>query len=652
MTELDKKMQMNDISTSINHMDRNTEFILDSIHAAVFILDTDGKICLLRGKLLQKLHLDPIDYIGKEFKLFFSDIPQIHEGIVKALSGYECKNEFMLKDHYLEVHYSPVTEEDNSITGIIGTATDITAIKKTEEALQKSEGRFRSLADNIPGAAYDYFYHQDGTRSQQYMGPGLEEIIGKTLDDDSGKMDIVFSRIHPDDIDKIRREGKIAEETDTTLDCEYRVLSDFGNYIWVRSIGRATPETDGSYHWQGVLIDVTRQKRIEEERQKLRERFLDAQKKESLSILAGGIAHDFNNLLVGILGNASLALTEISGNPSLQRTIQAIEQSAERAAELTRQILAYSGKGHFIVEEFNLSDLVLEMNQLLKATVSRKAILQLNTDSSLPLIKGDISQFRQILLNLAINSSEALDNHTGFIIIKTGRAFLKSNVLSKLILGETRKEGLFVYLEVEDNGSGMKAETINKIFDPFFSTKFTGRGLGLASVLGIVEGHKGAIKVKSSENVGTTIRIYFPTVHEYDEDVTETRTTEDMKPTIATILVADDEPSVLLLAKRSLEIAGFRVLTANDGAECIRIVNESQDSISAIILDMKMPKYDGKETFDYLLENKFDIPVIISSGISFDETQREFRDYPVFAFLQKPYRPVTLINTVHKTLEL
>ena len=257
-------------------------------------------------------------------------------------------------------------------------------------------------------------------------------------------------------------------------------------------------------------IDTTPIKRAEEDRRRLETRLQQAEKLESLGVLAGGIAHDFNNLLVGIMGHASLALIELPPNSPARSSIKNIELAAQRAAELTNRMLAYSGKGKFVIQRINLSELAKETMQLLATAISRKIEVRYEFSDSLPQIEGDPSQLRQVVMNLITNASDAIGEHSGTIVIRTGEVYVDREYLATTYLDDDLIEGSYAFLEVSDTGSGMDPDIQAKIFDPFFTTKFTGRGLGLAAVLGIVRGHRGAIKVESIPGRGTTFRVLFP----------------------------------------------------------------------------------------------------------------------------------------------
>jgi PAS domain S-box-containing protein len=301
----------------------------------------------------------------------------------------------------------------------------------------------------------------------------------------------------------------------------------------------------GELATQIVIRDITERKRMEQDRLTLERKLLETQKLESLGVLAGGIAHDFNNLLMGVLGNASLALLELPANSPADYSIRQIEIAAGRAADLTRQMLAYSGRGHFVVQPLDLNTLVEEMSHLLQIAISKSIMLQYHLGERLPPIEADAMQIRQVVMNLIVNAAEAIGDDVGTITLTTGIRHADHAELAAIYLAHDLPAGDYLYLEVDDTGSGMDADTLAKIFEPFFTTKFTGRGLGLAAVLGIVRGHHGALKVQSQPARGTTFTILLPTPTD------QRMTTDDVNSSVAsgrrsagaggTVLVVDDE---------------------------------------------------------------------------------------------------------------
>ena len=399
-----------------------------------------------------------------------------------------------------------------------------------------------------------------------------------------------------------------------------------------------------------IGIDVTDKHRQEEERQRLSTQLMYAQKLESLGVLAGGIAHDFNNLLVSMLGHASLALEDLPENSTAHESIGHIETAAMRAADLCKQMLAYSGKGRFVVQRLNLSELIEEMSHLLQVTLSKKIVLRLNLMKDLPAIEADSTQIRQVIMNLISNASEAAGEKSGFITITTGLLTVDREYLATTFLDDSLTEGRYTFLEISDTGAGMDEATRNRVFEPFFTTKAAGRGLGLAAVLGIVRGHKGAIKLYSEPMHGTTVKIMLPSISEPAEKVAERKTPASPVKT-GTILVVDDEEGVRTFAQRALQRQGFKVLVAKDGREGVDVYRLFQDEIVLVLLDMTMPNLNGEDAFREMRTIREDVRVILSSGYNEQEATNRFIGKRLAGFIQKPYRPTDLFELIDRILQ-
>jgi len=370
-------------------------------------------------------------------------------------------------------------------------------------------------------------------------------------------------------------------------------------------------------------------------------------------VLAGGIAHDFNNLLVAILGNADLALLDLSPVSPARPMIEDVKMAAIRASELTNQMLAYSGKGRFVVEALDLNELVEEMSHLLRVSISGKTVLNLHLADNLPAVQADASQMRQIVMNLITNAADAVGEKSGVVSISTGAMEASRDYLSETYVNENLPEGYYVYLEVSDTGCGMDEETRAKLFDPFFTTKFAGRGLGMAAVLGIVRAHSGAVKVYSERGKGSTLKVLLPCSEEAIEALGREGPTEqpgELGRCTGTVLVVEDEDTVRNVAKMMLERAGFDVLTAADGREGVELFREHADRVGAVLLDMTMPGLSGEETFRELRVIRRDVRVILCSGYNEQDVTSRFVGKRLAGFMQKPFELHALIAKVRDVL--
>jgi len=427
-------------------------------------------------------------------------------------------------------------------------------------------------------------------------------------------------------------------------------------FIGFDAVRNVRPWTEDEIQLLNVLAELLsnarERARDEEDRVQVERQLQHTQKLESLGLLAGGIAHDFNNILTTILGNADLALLEMSPVAPARANIEAIEKGAHRAADLCRQMLAYAGKGRFVIESFSLNDVIEEMSHLIRTTVSKRALVNIHLEPAIPHIRGDVSQIRQVILNLVMNASEAMGERSGTISISTGAATCSKAYLEETELGGELEEGLCVILEVTDTGHGMSAATQARIFDPFYTTKFTGRGLGLAAVLGIVRGHKGAMKVYSEPGRGSCFKVLWP-AHE-EKDATTCRApenhNEDHWRGSGTVLLVDDEESIRALGRKMLERLGFNVITAADGREGLDVFREQHANLACVILDLTMPKMSGEEALREMKLIRPDACIVLASGYSKDELSDRFAVRGVAGFIQKPYSTETLRNVLCRVL--
>ncbi len=423
-----------------------------------------------------------------------------------------------------------------------------------------------------------------------------------------------------------------------------------GEEVWVDWSLSAITAADGQPGGTvAVIHDVTERKRAEDEQRRLEMQIQHAQKLESLGVMAGGIAHDFNNLLMGVLGNAGLALVQLPMESPARASVEQIELAAQRAADLTRQMLAYSGKGQFEIRPVDLNSLVREMAHLLEVSISKKAVLNYDFEPGLPAIEGDATQIRQVVMNLITNASDALHDSEGVIHVSTGRCALERETLLAPFAEADLPDLEYLYVEVADTGSGMDEETLNRVFEPFFTTKFTGRGLGLAAALGIVRGHRGAISVDSMLGRGTTFRVLFPPSRKAT-GAAAAKATAELELGTGTILVVDDEETVLDVVERSLTQFGYQVLTAGDGQEGVEVFRAHAERIALVVLDMTMPRMDGVEACRAMRAERAEVPVLLSSGYSEQEALGRFRDTGVSGFLQKPYGPLELVEKIREVL--
>jgi signal transduction histidine kinase/CHASE3 domain sensor protein/CheY-like chemotaxis protein len=521
------------------------------------------------------------------------------------------------------------------LTGAHKINSDITERMRMEEELRKSEERLRTQVT----ASSDGVYRMNPDWSEMRQLRGRDFIA----DTDEANNNWLQKYIHPDDQPQVL--GAIGEaiRTRSIFELQHRVLRVDGSLGWTFS--RAIPLKDANgeiIEWLGAASDITESKHADA-------RLLQAQKLESLGVLAGGVAHDFNNLLCGVIGNASLAQEMLPpGNPAVA-LLESVVKSGEQAAHLTRQMLAYSGKGQFFLESLDLSALIPEMLGLVQPSLSKEIKLSFDLNPHLPTIRADRGQAQQVFMNLIINAGEAIGSHDGLISVRTcvedvNEAYIRLNPEASSL-----SPGKYVCLEVRDTGCGMDEATKARIFDPFFTTKFTGRGLGLAAVSGVVRGHEGSIAVSSEPGKGSCFTLLFPA----DERAASPPKVAARKDTFHrdVVLVVDDDQSVREVAKRALECQGYTVLLADSGLAAIDVFSRHGGEIAVVVLDLSMPNMGGVAALPELRRTRPEIRVLVSSGYAEAETMALFRGERVSGFIQKPYTANDLREKVRVCME-
>jgi len=514
----------------------------------------------------------------------------------------------------------------------------------------ESQLLFQAVLDNIPGRVFwkdlDCVYL--GCNRAFASDAGLDHpdlIIGKT------DYELAFSEqaelYRADDFAVMKSgEAKVGyEEPQTTPD---------GERIWLRTSKIPLRNVGGEIIGVlGTYEDITAHKNAEQEQRRLEARIQHAQKLESLGILAGGIAHDFNNLLVAVLGHADLALSDLPDTSPGQQHVEGIRTAAMRARELTNQMLAYSGKGRFVVRSLDLGEVVREMGNLLEAAIPKKVNIRYVTADDLPAVEVDVAQIRQVVMNLVTNAAEAIEagDGDGLVTLATGRQTLSEESIRTIFFEDGLRAGEYVFLEVHDDGCGMDKETCDRLFEPFFTTKFQGRGLGLAAVLGIVRGHGGTIKVYSELGSGTSFKVLLPVgsgVAPRDEK--EPTGSVSSKALQGTVLVVDDEELVRNVSAQMLMSMGLDVLTAVDGLDALEVFKANQDRIVLVLLDMTMPRMDGEETFRELSAMASDVRVVLTSGYNEQDATNRFVGKGLAGFIRKPFTLHDLKDLLGTTL--
>ncbi len=399
-----------------------------------------------------------------------------------------------------------------------------------------------------------------------------------------------------------------------------------------------------------VFRDVSERRQLQLEQKRLQNQLQAAQKLESLGVLAGTIAHDFNNHLLGILGNAGLALLALEDEHPARQCVAEIESVALKATELTKQMLAYSGAEKGDLAAVDLRDVIESVGYLLEASTSKKISISYKIDLDLPKVQADSVQLQQVLINLITNASEAIGGEVGEIAILSGTLHASDGDLRSTCFNDELPAGKYIYFEVSDTGSGMTDEAMSRVFDPLFSSKAKGRGLGMAAVLGIVRSYRGAIDLRSEVGKGTTVRILLPTNGLMGEEAEISEEDLEHWETGGTVLVVDDEAVVRAVATRTLERFGFVIRTAQDGQDAVNQFTKYKDEIVAVLLDMSMPRLGGEEVIAVIQKLKPSTPVILSSGYPKTKAMEKFAGLDPAAFIQKPYLASDLAKQLYLTL--
>ncbi len=524
-------------------------------------------------------------------------------------------------------------DENGNQIGMLGCHIDITEQKSAIESLQLMKFCVDHTADPVYWISREGRIQYVNHACCSQLGYSRDELLSMSI----WELDFVADYqpgLWEKHFEEIKRRGNIILET------RHRAKN-----------GREFPvEVNANYVKIGnrelnfaFARDISERKQAEEERRKLHAQLQHAQKLEGLGVMASGIAHDFNNLLTSMLGNASLARMQLQQKSPIEGYLDEIESAATNAAKLTGQMLAYSGKGRFVIQPLQLDVVVNQTMHLLNTIISKNVEICLNLEPAS--FEGDASQVQQIIMNLMTNASDAFQGQPGQIRVRTGIRTLDASSLYSPFVPDVLTAGEYAFVEVEDNGCGMSVETLAKIFDPFFSTKMTGRGLGLAAVLGIIRSHHGTIKVASELGRGTCFEVLFPSIkatklqspNEPDEPVASPK---------GTILIVDDEEFVRRFLGKCVQSAGFSVLTASDGGEGLDVFRQHTKEISLVILDLTMPRKNGLEVLKELRSQSVDLPVLMMSGYSEQDVSLQTSGVGACAFIQKPFSPNELISRI------
>jgi PAS domain S-box-containing protein len=522
---------------------------------------------------------------------------------------------------------------------------EITERKRAEDALLKNEAKQRAMIENI----VDVIAIIDQDAINIYMSPNIERWFGWKPEDVIGKA--TGKIIHPDDLKRAQNVfDRLYEEVNSAITAECRFLCKDGSYKWIEFTAvNLLHEPDIA----GVLLsfhDITERKYGEEERLRLEQQFHHAQKMESLGVLAGGIAHDFNNILTVILGHCYMAKSDYIPETEYKEVFLKIEAAGNRAADLCRQMLTYAGKTPLVQTRVNLRPLIDEVVKILQAAIKKHVSITLDLGCNVPEIKGDTGQIQQIIMNLIINAAEAIGDKNGTIRVVLSITVFEATQTGIDTFGTAILPGRYASIEVTDTGCGMDTETQVRIFEPFYTTKFTGRGLGMSAISGIIKSHEGILQLTSTPGVGTTFKIFFPVPKTSGDAETSSTTISLTEKTGGTILLVEDEETLRVMGKTMLDAMGFSAMTASNGSEALEIYRERGSEINVILLDLIMPVMGGIQAYHELRKISPAIPIIICSGYGVESVEDVIGNDPHAGFVHKPYKPDELRDVVVKMM--
>ncbi|MBU8871007.1 MAG: PAS domain-containing protein [Gemmatimonadales bacterium] len=549
-----------------------------------------------------------------------------------------------------------IMDSAGNVVRSMGIVHDITE----QHSVQKEQERFLStLLANIPGMVYRC--QNTPEWDMEYLSQGCFDLTGYHPAELMNSAKRTFnSLIHPEDVEQVWAVIQEALNKKTFFELAYRIRTADGKDRWLWERGRGIYSEQGELQaLEGFASDYTTIKNEQQSRLDLERKVMNNQKFESLGLMAGGIAHDFNNLLMIIMGNVELALHDLSPQSPTLQYLENIGAASRRAADLAQQMLAYSGKGKFVVSDICINTLLTEMTQMMEISISRTGNLELILTDDIPEFVGDITQIRQIAMNLVSNAAEAMEDRHGTIRVTSGAMWCNREYIDRtcathlMMYDEPISEGQYVYFEVSDTGSGMAQAILDRIFDPFFTTKFTGRGLGLAATLGIIRGHHGTLLLLSEPGQGTSFRVLFPTseLTGHTESASDPKFTDDALPRKGLVLLADDEEMLRDLGRSMLQHLGFSVITAADGMLAVQEFEKHVNEISLVMLDLTMPNMNGEEAFQKITAIRPGIKVILCTGFTENETNRGFKDDGFAGYLHKPFTFNALHEEIRKVLD-
>ena len=650
VSDITERKRLNDELKRLNDELKRQEMLLrlviDALPGAVLYVDRDYRYRFANRAFGEWLQRPPLDFEGQEIKDVLSDagFERVRERVDRALAGERVEFEDHIgyggSERKLHVNLLPDRGPDGVIRGVVALKQDVTEQKRSERALRDSEERFRRMVEIA--AEGIWIIGTAGTTS--FVNGRMTSILGYSKEEMLGRPGRDF--VDPEESDRARREFECYQKA-SSKPREYRFRHKDGSIVWLDiTVSPMVDDTGGCTGVLAMCTDVT-------ERKKDEQRLRQSQKLESLGILAGGVAHDFNNLLAGIMGYASLVLGTLEPGTRSHARLRAVISASERAAQLTRHLLTYAGKDQGKLQPLDLAAATRELLPLLNASIPKLVQLSLELDDNVPPVQADPAQLQQVMMNLVINAGESIPERTpGEVKISVRRRSLQPEDYRDAVVPIESGDLEYVSFTVTDNGVGMDAATQARIFDPFFSTKFHGRGLGLASVLGIVKAHRGTVSVQTAPGKGSVFTVLLPASRGATHGVDASPTQPSLRTGgtgLAAILFVDDEPALRTFAQQALEERGYRVLLAENGQQAIAVL-KAHPEVRAVVLDLAMPVMGGDTAGPMMRSLRPDVPLIVSSGYPESDASEMVGHSVAAAFLEKPFRADVLVSAVEEVL--
>lgn len=518
-----------------------------------------------------------------------------------------------------------------------------------------SSGALTNTTNEHLSARYEQIQRLAGIGSWEYAlgskkmwwSESFFEMLGYEPGQVEPTLENMLARVHPQDRDLFERDPGFGHRSRTL---EWRVERGDGTvHLFQSSEFVEHRGEQGATAFCLVRDSSQEEARGKARQQELERKLRNAQKMESLGLLAGGVAHDFNNILMGIVGFAELGIQQSPEGAPARQHLRAILDNARRAASRCEQLLSFAGRREMTVKRMDLSRIVRETSELVSMTFGERVRVRSELSEGLPSVMIDSSQIREVVLNLLTNASDALGERGGVIMLRSGEKRVDEDTFLDQFVSRVLPSGSYVYTEVIDNGCGIPPENLQRIFDPFFTTKPDGHGLGMAAAIGNIHNHNGALAIRSQVGKGTIVGIYLPCQpsREYMKSAPYLMMEEAALARVGgKVLFADDEQMIRTLAKTFLSQAGYEVALASDGIEVLSLMDAREGDFDVIVMDMIMPKLDGADALKLLRKRWPNVPVVISSGYSRKLSERMLNEHKIHAFMQKPYEPTALLKVL------